>query len=724
MNNFTVNDLIGSLCGVVLFVPLMIPLGYTAAWFTDALKFKTISVPWRVLISLPLSISLGPILSYWAGSLFGWPAVWLLYGVPVAFFVLLLCGKLGHESAPRWFSALRQSPRISWLIAAIWLVVSILSLVDLQLGHRLYFSATVCDHSVRTAMTDAIDRTGVRPENPFYYLGSPAPLRYHYFWFIACSLVDRMGGQIVSARHAIIASVVWSGWGFAAIVPLFLRFVLGVEGNTLRRTAVVALALTTVTGLDILPTIYYWTQGIVFADMEWWNDQITSWWGSGLWVPHHLAALVIGLMALLLLWDGASEPTKKVRIAQGILAGIALATMVGTSIYVALVFAVFLTFWTITTWLLREHRHTTVLLAAGFITVALAVPFLLTLVHSNSGNGESAKQSVSFVQLTLRDFVPLDDWRSTHPIGPLKADVLQFALLPLNYFLELGFFLVAACLYLFKRRKEFFSDLSLVFTTLLMATSVLICTIFRSSVISNNDLGARGFLAAQFVFLLWAADLLISRSQNHLAGKGISNWFLSPVWAPLILIGTLGTAYEIGLLRFEGLLTDTGLMPIHYYSPDRQLGHRTYALRRAYDTLRTILPSDAVIQNNPKWNYLDYFYGLYSHHQTAVYDAACGTTFGGDAHKCRQIYPEIASLFEKEHNLTPDQVAEMSRRLDLNAIVVKDLDGAWDDRQSWIWQIAPAITNEYVRIYVFSLARLHTSNASSSASEPAHLGQF
>lgn len=722
MSNYTVIDLIGAFYGVLLFLPLMIVPGYVAAWFTEAFGFRKLSVPWRLLVSIPLSAALCPIVTYWLGSVFGWTGVWILYGLLISLFAILLCGMLGHDNAARWLGHLWRTPRVSWLIAGVWLVIALFSLVDLQIGNRLYFSVTAYDHSVRTAITDAISRTGVRPANPFYHLGSFAPLRYHYFWFIACSLVQRCGGHIVSSRLAIIASVVWSGWAFAAVVPLFLRFVFGMSGHTLRRTATVALSLTFVTGLDILPTLYYWTRGIVYADMEWWNNQITSWWGSGLWVPHHLAGLVIALMSLLLIWNAASGKDSKFRIGQTILAGIALATMVGTSIYVALVIAAFLSLWAIVTWFRHERRHTAVVLIAGVVAVVLLVPYLLALAHGAGGSGQSG--SVSFLKPTLRQFGPQELWMQRHPVGLVTKAILRLLVLPLNYFLELGIFLVAGCIYLRKHWGNRPSELHITFAGLLAAASIVICTFWHSSVIANNDLGTRGFLPAQFVLLLWTADLLISGQLN--IGRAIrppSGWLRSPLWAPLLVLGAMGTVYEIGLLRFEGLLADNGVMPL-YFSPDHQLGQRTYALRNAYDQLRRVLPSDAIIQNNPIWKYSDYFYGLYADRQTAAYDPDCGAGFGGSLAECKKMFPQIAAIFSNENDVGADEVAGLSKRLGVKAILIKDLDGSWKDRRSWAWQVSPAISNDFVRIYLFPDLQLPAFDGSRYTDSRSAVGQF
>src|SRR5207244_509580 len=102
------------------------------------------------------------------------------------------------------------------LMALAWVVLALASLTDAPVGDRLYLSVTAADQSYRTAFTDAVTRTGIaHPVNPLGYINGPAPLRYHYFWFVLCSLVDQVGGTWVPARHAFLASVIWCGIALA-----------------------------------------------------------------------------------------------------------------------------------------------------------------------------------------------------------------------------------------------------------------------------------------------------------------------------------------------------------------------------------------------------------------------------------------------------------------------------------------------------------------------------
>jgi hypothetical protein len=92
-------------------------------------------------------------------------------------------------------------------IFAGWSLFAILSLIDIQLGNRLYFSVASYDLISRVSITGAITRTGVPPTNPGYFPGKTVPLTFlYYFWYILGSLIDQIGGTWMDARMAMIDS--------------------------------------------------------------------------------------------------------------------------------------------------------------------------------------------------------------------------------------------------------------------------------------------------------------------------------------------------------------------------------------------------------------------------------------------------------------------------------------------------------------------------------------
>jgi hypothetical protein len=281
-----------------------------------------------------------------------------------------------------------------------------------------------------------------------------------------------------------------------------------------------------------------------------------------------------------------------------------------------------------------------------------------------------------------------------------------------NYFAELGFFFVAGLVFLWNiwRKRDFGPALQA--TVLLAGISVFIASFFRSGVISMNDLGARGFLPAQFVLLLWAAELFSHagprpHGTHKLSRAALWKW----TWAFFLTLGVAGTLYQVSMLRVHGMLADGGMIP-PWFAPDRQLGERTYALREAYDRAKTRLESDALIQNDPKWKYDDIYFGLYSDRQTAAYDSSCGAQFGGDPAACVRDFPSLAELFADPDAYDLKGVTDLCNGLRIRALVIKDKDGIWTKQPPWLQNFPVIAANAHVRIIeIPAVSRAQASSA-------------
>ncbi|MGA3235661.1 MAG: hypothetical protein ABSG03_05135, partial [Bryobacteraceae bacterium] len=195
LHNFTLTDIAASIAAVCLFPLFVLIPGYAVAWLLDLFDFRRRTWLFRWALSIPLSIAIAPILSYLAGRYLSMTAVWLLYAASWVYVsVVVLRGRkdgMPRSSAGAW--------RMAVAILSIWGALALFSLVDLQLGSRLYYSTTAFDFSVRTQFIHAISATGIPPANPFFFPGHAQPLRYHYFWLILCSMVDVAGGAFVGA---------------------------------------------------------------------------------------------------------------------------------------------------------------------------------------------------------------------------------------------------------------------------------------------------------------------------------------------------------------------------------------------------------------------------------------------------------------------------------------------------------------------------------------------
>src|SRR5579863_1475045 len=226
--NFMLEDVTGCLKAICLF-PLFVAIpGYAIAWLCDLFEFRRRTTAFRLALSVPLSIAVCPIVTYLLGRFCGMAAVWGFYGATAIVFLIAIARSPRRAGIPRAY-------RVLGIVLLIWLVVVLASLIGIQIGDRLYYPTSALDNSVRSAFVHAISVTGIPPQSPLFLPGEPVPLRYHYFWLMMCSLVERAGHGSVSARQALIAGTFWCGCGLLAVVALYLRLFAPADPTRFRR---------------------------------------------------------------------------------------------------------------------------------------------------------------------------------------------------------------------------------------------------------------------------------------------------------------------------------------------------------------------------------------------------------------------------------------------------------------------------------------------------------
>ena len=173
---------------LVLYAP-----GYLLAWVVDLFGFRRRSLAERSCWAMVCSFGLMPIMAYLAGRVVGLgPLCWVLMAVGIVTLILIFrsvpqgpklrasAGTQGtgeavalRDSATKRHSgvAVVDTRKVAGggACGGVGRVCSGASLVDLQVGKRLYFSVAMFDQSYRVAFTDAVARTGVPPANPLYF---------------------------------------------------------------------------------------------------------------------------------------------------------------------------------------------------------------------------------------------------------------------------------------------------------------------------------------------------------------------------------------------------------------------------------------------------------------------------------------------------------------------------------------------------------------------------
>jgi len=702
IHNYTLQDVSGSLVAVLAFSFVLYAPGYLVAYATDLFGFRQMGFTERSMWAIACSFSVVPIVSYLVGSSAGLGAIcWLFAGS--ALLTLLL---LWHRSSrPGWS---RRDRWVIGLLACGWIAFVLLMLVDLQVGNKLYFSVVMADQSYRVAFVDAVVRTGIPPANPLYFAGSPAPMRYYYYWYVLCAAVVKLAH--VSARQSFIASSIWAGFGLMVTVKLYTThfFKWG------RKQGWIALGLLFVTGADLIPALgNVILQPSLNGDIHWWSvDPIAAWPDSLLWVPHHVSSVLCCLLGFLYLWrtfqSMNQEPVSRSSSRWAImLAAVAFASGFGLSIFVALGFALMMIVWAVWLAVLRHAERFALwrrVAAISLLSAVILALFVSELMgshsHSVGGQGsESAAPTKHMFSLSVRRMIDpglltglpvFTAWNKAHPV--LLDQTLRLILLLPGLAMELGVYGAVLVLVLLARRRrppiqvDHARD-----TALFFCVCGLVMVLFiSSSVISNNDFGYRAVMLPQFFLLLLAADVLGSwwipgKTCAVPATPGKRRLLYS-----LLVLGLAGSIYAALLLRawlpIEAPRVQNGFS---------QLPKDAFEIREAFASLNPVASKNAVVAFRPIDPILDRnnvvvfpseFYQrmlvMNAGRQILNAERECATQFGGDPAECPVIQAATVQLYA-----SPPPSAEWARdycsRFGVQYLVISHRDPDWDRDTGW-----------------------------------------
>lgn len=668
--NFTLQDIAGATLAFALFPFVLVFPGYVCGWTFDLFDFRSRRLLTRFAIALLLSVAVCPILYYLVASLLSMNAALIMTFLFAGAFLMALLREKPSFSV-------RTIPRTLIGAALAWILIALFSLVDLQLGAKeLYFSVASYDHTTRVSIVDAMTRTGVPPINPSYYPHRPVKLTFlYFFWYILGSVIDKMGGSFVDARAALFASVIWCGLALMALIAFYLRL-RGVEKIGLWKKASVGVALLAVTGLDLLPVLSFMrASASIVGDIEHWNEQITAWVGSLLWVPHHTAALIAALSGTLLAHVARDKPLRT-RLIAFAFSGAAFASALGLSVWVTLVFVLFWALWAATLYFQKENRVLIFpMMFAGLVALILASPFMLGLLFDGA-SGTSAFP----IAPTIRAFSITD---VAFEAPSIWKYLFRLIFLPLNYFLELGFFALVGFYWLKINKTKILENPYYLAEALLLCASFLIGTFARSTLIENNDLGWRAWLPGQFILLIWGADVLdqlFLSPQRSFRFSPASKYNL----ILLIALGVCSTALDLFSLRF--------FYPLTYGS---EAGRAIYSAREAYSVINQTLPQNSIVQYNPT-DIINRPSGLYGMRQSVISDR---TSYGVPLDEYNAKVAEVAKLFNLTDIKNWDEPDALCKANDISAIVLTKRDHVWDSLDELSKQRAPLYLDDYYAVF-------------------------
>lgn len=357
-----------------------------------------------------------------------------------------------------------------------------------------------------------------------------------------------------------------------------------------------------------------------------------------------------------------------------IIAGLALASAVGLSTWVTITFSIFLGVWIISLFTRNNNRNLiTLMILTGVVAVLSASPFLSGVIKG--GTGASGPPII----IEVRRFLPLTPYIDQLSVVP--RNIVYLALLPANYIMELGFFLIIGLLWLQQHRKEELSkNPFFIPEIILLCVVVFVCSFIRSA-IAANDLGWRGWLFGQLIFLVWAVDILdmptfsLNSKRAINIGHHPKNIKVRNALALLLLIGFSTSAIDVALLRFWPFLIDMGVTGFpNGLSPDTQLGQRTFAARLTHEFIDQKLPANIVIQQNPLTG-IDRPSGLYGNRQLAI---SANAPYNVPIDLLQANMNQISNIFTSEYISSWDRIDALCREYFIDVLIVNDLDPLWN----------------------------------------------
>ena len=604
-----------------------------------------------------------------------------LAGLPV---LLDLAGRAGVRAlvaAALAFAALggpvllRAPRRVSGLGAAaglvlVWALLVVFLSVDMPTPDGLRHSLVIVDYVKHATATWAIAASGNPPFNPTVY--SPDGHAAYYYFFYLLTAVDAVLLQPfgVAARHAASAGAILAG---PALAALGWRLWIGSGADQAagaregaRRSAWLLLALLATTGLDIIPSLALnLMRGDWRLTPEEWNDQITSWFGSALWAPHHVAGLCAAFVGLMALTRASDDDTDAFGWRRIILAGLAFASMAGLSVYVAMGGALAAALWVGALLAKRRWPDAFAAIVAGLLALALAAPWIATLFTRVGGEA-------SPIVFGLRPF-PLSD---VFVAPGFSREALRAALVPIGYVIEFGIFGLGSFLFWKKAgRAGMKTDLGLVLV-LATAASFLIGTLLRSAII-DNDLGWRVMLFAQAGSLVWTLAAFRAALFDTPGLRGAA-------------IACIGFGYL-------AVLDAAAQIRINPFQP---FGEPTHLAERiaAWTWLDERLPAIAVVQENPDRTRA-FDYGVYGRFPTAISDRHNSILFGAPRAEIDKRLAAIGPIFA-DPTLTPEAMRAIAARYDIAAIVLADRDPVFAAPGAWPQELTPDFRNDFARVYL------------------------
>lgn len=599
-----------------------------------------------------------------------------MHAAAVLLLALVLAG-----AVPAWRIGRPQR----WVVGGLGLAMAVAALefTDVSWGGALYHPMMVLDLVKHLATINALVSWDMPLADPF--VARPQPAGYYYFFYTLPAMPVLLTERLIDARAAFGGAVVAVAASVAALVALVWRR-MAFAAPADRATALL-LALLLCGSFNIVPAgLLGLAMGRIALGRlpiapEQWSEQVTPWLISLLWVPHHVIAAVAGVFTLLLVAEGGGWK----RLA---LAGLGFTSCAGASVWVGLTVALTALIWM--TWLAarREFGLVCRLIGAGLAAALLLSPLTLDLLAGRS--------DASFpIALTIRRFGPVDWFVAPGGVN----DLLRLVLLPVNYLIALGVFVVGSVAYWRRGPAVVGSNTGRILVC--GAVAGLLLGTFTRSTILHNDLGWRATLLPQLAMTVWtAAAVLHGTSMRRPLFSQLAQWPAG--MGVLLVLGLLSNTYELVAARAYPLAAPRSIFRL----AGSVTAETDHDLRIAYDWANAHVPREAVLQHDPVRDRRVYDFGLYSLNRVAVADREA-ELFGASKAEVERRLAAIGPIFSSP--LPAETVQAIARDNMIDVLVVTADDTVWSSANTWVQTAKALLALPRVRLIAVRDLAQHTS---------------
>ncbi|UIJ45169.1 hypothetical protein LZK98_19325 [Sphingomonas cannabina] len=563
-----------------------------------------------------------------------------LVGLAVTSIIHLALAVVGAGAVIALLRSRRIGPHPLFALLPLWWLAVAFAFVDVDRAGRLNQSLIVLDLVKHASVIESLAQHGLPLRDAFF--ARPAAAGYYYYYYLGPAMVRWLGHGLVDSRMAFAGSAFWTGIALpAALWRIAVDAGLIASGRR-ARAFIVMTALCFVGGADLPFALLRTMQtGLWYPQVDWWSEAVSFAFGTVLWVPHHLSAL-------LAIWIGA-DLLERARVEKGARfgmlgagAGLAFASGFGMSVWIAVAAVPILAAWQLA--LLGKGR-------APLLAFILAVTVALLVAAPQIGDLISGRAQEGFpLAPYLRPYGGIDAG------GGFGSALILILLLPVGYMIEFGAFAYGAIAFLAARIRRPAPDNPLAVLLLISAAIGLVEASFVRSTIINNDFGWRSIWFAQLPAIIWTGAILTEIAVVPLMLR------------MLIAVGVLANAWDLFGLRS---------IPPEFRASWEQINAAPavdYSERQAYRWAERHLPADAVLQANPGATRRVFNFGLYGRNGTAVADGEANL-FGAPRRQVIDRISRLRPIFERA--LPPGEIAAIARREGIDAILFSARDPVW-----------------------------------------------